>query len=62
VKAGARFSRSWLAGLNAIADLPGLTRRVLVYGGDRTMRTPEGIDVWTVNDFAERLGNESLWP
>ena len=35
VKANARYSTPELAGLRAIADLPGIVRRVLVYLGER---------------------------
>jgi len=62
VKAKRRFSPELLTGLNAIATLPGLARRVLVYNGERRLRTPEGIDVWPVERFLEALREGSLWP
>ena len=62
VKAGARFATGWLAGLKAIGDLPGLVRRILLYTGDRELRTPEGIEVWPLPKFLEALAEGTLWP
>lgn len=62
VKAGTRFSRDQLAGLRAIADLPRLARRVLVYRGDRSLRTEDGIDVWPVSRLVSALAEGALWP
>ena len=46
IKAQSRFSTPQLSGLRAIADLPRLVRRVLVYLGDRRPKTEDGIEVW----------------
>jgi predicted AAA+ superfamily ATPase len=62
VKAARRFHVQQLAGLRAIADLPGLRRRVLVYRGERPFRTEEGIDIWPVPVFVEALQSGTLWP
>jgi len=62
VKAARRFQRQHLAGLRAVARLPGLRRRVLVYRGDRTLRTEDGIDVWPVSTFLDTLAAGGLWP
>jgi hypothetical protein len=43
VKAQARFSTPQLAGLRAVGELPRLRRRILVYLGDRHLRTEEGV-------------------
>ena len=43
VKANRRFATGQLDGLRAIADLPGLVRRILVYGGDRRLQTEDGV-------------------
>ncbi len=43
-----RYNTSMLKGLRALADLPGLRRRVLAYRGQRSFRTEDGIDVWTM--------------
>lgn len=62
VKAQPRFSTPQLAGLRAIGALPRLTRRVLVYLGDRQLRTEDGIDVWPLDGFAAAVADRSLWP
>jgi predicted AAA+ superfamily ATPase len=62
VKAQPRFSTPQLAGLRAIAELPRLTRRLLVYLGDRPLRTEDGIDVWPLDRFAAAVADRSLWP
>lgn len=62
VKAGRRASPQQLAGLQAIAELPGVRRRVLVHRGDRPTRTEDGIDAWPVETFLEALAADRLWP
>ncbi len=62
VKAGERFATGWLAGLKAIGDLPRLARRILVYTGERELRTPEGIEVWPLTKFLAALAEGNLWP
>ncbi|MEM8993590.1 MAG: DUF4143 domain-containing protein [Acidobacteriota bacterium] len=62
VKASATFSRSQLKGLNAIQDLPGLARRLLIYTGADDLRASGGVDVWTVRRFLDALARDELWP
>jgi len=62
VKATSRFSREQLAGLRAIADLPRLARRLLVYLGERSLEMEDGIEVWPFNRFARALAEGVLWP
>lgn len=62
VKATRRFDSRHLAGLRAVAQLPKLRRRVLVYRGDRPLRTEDGIDVLPVRSFLEALETGKLWP
>jgi predicted AAA+ superfamily ATPase len=62
VKASPRFARPQLAGLRAIADLPRLSRRLLVYLGDRSLKTEDGIEVWPVDRFVRAVADGSLWP
>jgi hypothetical protein len=38
--------------VGAIGELPRLRRRILVYLGDRQLRTEDGIDVWPLDRFA----------
>lgn len=62
VKTQERFQASMATGLRAIAELPRLTRRILVYRGDRSLRTEDGIDVWPFARFDRALSEGSLWP
>lgn len=62
VKSQRRFSARQLAGLKAIAGLPRLTRRVLVYLGEERLRTDDGIEVWPLRDFLEAVEGGTLWP
>ena len=62
VKTARRFQRQHLAGLRALAPLPELRRRVLIYRGDRALRTEDGIDVWPVPTFVEAVAAGGLWP
>lgn len=61
VKSGRKFVPEMLAGLRAIGDLKGLARRILVYGGERKMKTAEGIDVWPALALAQALEAGTLW-
>ena len=51
-----------LAGLKAITQLPGLRRRILIYRGQRRLRTSEGIDIWPLEIFLDALETDRLWP
>ena len=62
VKSSARISSPQLAGLRAAASLPSITRRILVYTGTLERRTADGIELWPVGTFVERLACGSLWP
>ncbi len=62
VKANTRYSTAMLKGLRAVADLPGLARRILVHRGRRVFRTEDGIDVWPLDSLHEALRTDQLWP
>jgi uncharacterized protein len=62
IKAQSRFSTNQLAGLKAIGDLPKITRRILVYTGDRRLKTGEGIEVWPLQSFLSAVADGELWP
>ena len=62
VKAAERYNTSMLKGLRAIADLPGLARRILTYRGRHSLRTEDGIDILTIDDLHEALRTNRLWP
>jgi hypothetical protein len=51
-----------LAGLRAIGDLPRLVRRILVYLGDRQLKTEDGLEVWPFDRFTLAVAEGSLWP
>ena len=42
--------------------MPRLVRRVLVYLGDRRLKTEDGIDVWPLPTFTDALAAGALWP
>jgi predicted AAA+ superfamily ATPase len=62
VKSQPRYSTTMLAGLRAIGELHKVARRILVYGGSRSLKTRDAIDVWPVHRFVEALENDGLWP
>ncbi len=62
VKSGRRLNTAMLGGLRAIASLPGLRRRILIYDGVRRLKTPDGIDVLPVAGFLALLSKGQLWP
>lgn len=62
VKSARRIQTRHLDGLRAIAPLPELRRRVLIYRGDRSLRTEDGIDVWPVPALLQALEADALWP
>ena len=62
VKSSERFSTGLLKGLKAVAELSGLVRRILVYRGERSLRTEDGIDVWPVARLASEIARGTLWP
>lgn len=62
IKAQSRYSTPQLSGLRAIAALPGITRRILVYLGERRLRTEDGIDIWPLAEFLDAVARNTLWP
>jgi len=61
VKASRQFSDRGLRGLRAIAALPGVRRRIVVYLGERRMRTADGIDVLPLCDFLHQVEQGRLF-
>ena len=55
VKGANRFQTADLAGLRAVAQLPGLRKRILVYQGERVLETPDGIQAMPVGCFLDEL-------
>ncbi len=61
VKSAPRYNSAMLRGLRAIQDLPKLRRSILLYGGQRSFETSDGIEIWSVERFAEALASNCLW-
>lgn len=62
VKSQPRYHTSMLQGLRAIAELPGIVRRMLVYRGKRSFRTGDEIDVWSTDRLQQVFVEDTLWP
>ena len=61
VKSSSKYNTKFLSGLRAIQDLPGLKRRILIYCGDRNLKSDDGIDILTVPAFCNALLRDALW-
>ncbi len=61
VKSARRVHPGDLAGLRAVAEMPGLRRRILLHRGSRPTKTEDGIDLWPVETFLEALEEDRLW-
>ena len=62
VKSQPRYHTGMFPGLRAVADLPGVVRRVLVYGGRRSFRTQDGVEVWSFARLHRALAEDAVWP
>ncbi len=62
VKAAGRYHSSLLKGLRALGPLPGLVRRILVYTGERSFRSSDGVEIWPAQRFAAETASGTLWP
>lgn len=60
VKAACRWRPEFAKGLNAIASLAGLERRLVVYQGSQALRPEPGIEVLPVESFLEQLATGRL--
>ena len=58
--AGTRFRAEDAKGLDAIADLHGVSRRLLVYSQSPRLTTPSGVEVVGFNELIELLQRERL--
>ena len=54
-KASRRWRPEFAKGLRAIAELPEVSRRIVVYLGSRTLRMDDGIDVLPLGRFLDEL-------
>ncbi len=59
-KSGSTFTDTWCKGLRAVAQLKGLTRRIIVYPRGPVLRTKDGIDVFPFQHFSDLLAGNSL--
>jgi hypothetical protein len=50
------------AGLEAIGELLQVVRRIVAYGGSRSLKTPEGVEAWPLTRLFEALAAGELWP
>ena len=62
VKSQPRYHTGMLSGLRTVAELPGVVRRVPVYGGKRSFRTQDGIEVWSIARLHRALAEDAIWP
>ena len=62
VKATRRLDPALLGGLRAIGELSGIVRRILVYLGSLERVTEDGVEIWPLQKFVERLGENAIWP
>lgn len=60
IKAGRNIPERSLRGLRAIADLPGVRRRVVVSLSDRETRTHDGIEILPLRKFLRLVENGTL--
>ncbi|MCM2277681.1 MAG: DUF4143 domain-containing protein [Oligoflexia bacterium] len=60
VKSGSRIRPEWFTGLEAIRDLKGVGRRIVVYLGLESITTDTGIEVLTLADFLKELESRKL--
>jgi predicted AAA+ superfamily ATPase len=54
-KAGKRFKAEMVKGLQAVGELQGVRRRILVYGGNQSWRTDDRIEVMSPARFAAEV-------
>lgn len=62
VKSSERYHAGMLKGLRAAAELPRIVRRLLIYTGQRSFTSADGIEVWPVDRFATAVAENALWP
>jgi predicted AAA+ superfamily ATPase len=55
VKASRRWRPEFRKGLRAVAELPGMERRIVVYLGERVLAPEAGVEVWPLRRFLEEL-------
>ncbi len=61
IKSSSKIHNSDMSGLKAVSELNGLKRRVLVYLGDKKLKTIDNIEVLPLNDFLKILSKNTIW-
>ena len=62
VRSGQKIFEADMRGLRAMAELPRVRRRLLVYRGDRRQKTADGIEILPVAALLAELEGHSLFP
>jgi predicted AAA+ superfamily ATPase len=62
VKAARRIAEQDLRGLHAVGELSQVRRRLVVYRGDRRLKTSDGIDVLPPGEFLRQVERGALFP
>lgn len=62
VKSSRNVREGELTGLRAIAELPGLRRRLVVHMGDRSLATGDGIGILPVPAFLREVETGTIFP
>ena len=62
VKSAEVFHSHFLKGLRAVKGLKNLTRRLLIYAGERVLKTDDEIEIWPLDFFLNKLQENKLWP
>ena len=62
VRAGQKVFEADLRGLRAMAELPGVRRRLVVCRGERRQKTPDGIEILPAASFHAELALGTLFP
>ena len=62
VKASSRYHTSMLRGIRALGRQRALARRLLVYLGERSFRSNDGVEIWPARRFAMETAGGTLWP
>ena len=61
VKSALQLHKSHFKGLRAIANLPGLHARIMLYPGESRQKTEDGIQVIPLSDVLKELASGDLW-
>ena len=62
IKSADVFHSRFLTGLRAISCLKNLVRRLLIYTGDRVLKTEDGIEIWPLGYLLNAIQENRLWP